>query len=199
MIPRSDIEIMIDVDPAGLTAASPEKVILGIACIHVYENAAFAGATWEGAQEALQAETEELEQLDFSCSDEEAFDEAVYEAQVGCDLAFEFGVSGAVEALCAAGCPTFASCGGHGEGFGGRSRHPWVLFAGDVARLPLLVGAAREAGCGLDTDDRGLLTVWAPSPLEMIQFGKRILSRRRFFDELPETVDRAAAEPDDDW
>lgn len=198
VIPRSDIGIAIEVDPARLTSASPETVILGIACIHEYENAAFAGATWEGAQEALRVESEELLRLDASCPDEEAFDEAAYEARFECALGFEFGVSGTVEALCAAGCPTFASCGGHGEGSGGRSRHPWVLFAGDTARLLLLTDAARKAGCGLEIDDRGLLTVWAPSVREMVKFGNCALSQRGCFDELPVTVDRVAAQPPDD-
>jgi hypothetical protein len=198
MIPRSDIEIVIDADATRLASASAATVIEGIACIHEYDNATFAYATWEAAQEALQIESDELARLDYGCQSEEAFDEASYESQLECGLGFEFGVSGAVEALCAAGCPTFASCGGHGDDFGGRSRHPWVLFAGDVVRFALVVEAARDAGCGLDTDDRGLLTVWAPSPAEMIEFGRCIVSRRGRFDELPASVDRIAARPPED-
>lgn len=201
MIPRSDVEIVVDVDPARVRSVSPEAVVEGVACIHGYENAAYAGATWEGAAESLRAEGEELPRLDASCLDEETFDEAKWDAGIEYGLGFEFGVSGVVEALCAAGCPTFASCGGHGADSGGRSRHPWVLFAGDMERLPLLVEAATEAGCGLEPDEQGLLTLWAPSTTEMIEFGERILVARHRFDNLPATVDRVAAQPpdDDEW
>jgi hypothetical protein len=184
-----------------LRLVSPDTVIHGIACIHGYENGAYAGATWEGAAESLRNESDELARLDAACATEEEFDEATWEAALECGLGFEFGVSGAVEALCAAGCPTFASCGGHGDDFGGRSRHPWALFAADAARLPLLVKAASETGCGLEIDEDGLLTVWASSPKEMIAFGERMLSGRGRFDDLPPTVDRVASQaPDDeDW
>jgi hypothetical protein len=189
---------MVEVDPDDLTTATPESVVLGIACIHEYENGAFAASTWAGAREALEAEAEGLDRLDESCTDEDDFYEAAYEARLEYALSFEFGVSGTVEALCAAGCPTFASCGGHGEGFGGRSRHPWVLFAGDPARLPHLVAVARETGCGLEVDDRGLLTAWAPSAEEMIKFGHGLAARQMIFDRLQPTVDSDEAQPPDD-
>ena len=42
MIPRSDVDVVVDVDPSHLTTASPDDVITGMACIHEYENGAFS-------------------------------------------------------------------------------------------------------------------------------------------------------------
>jgi hypothetical protein len=203
VIPRSEIEIVIDVDPALLSPPSTERVITGVACIHGYEPGVFPGATWAAAAETLQAEREELTRLDETCADEVAFDDAAFEAQGELWLSLEFGITGVVEALCAAGCPTFASCRGHSEGSGGRSSHPWVLFAADAARLPLLVQIARTAGCGLELDERGLLIVIAPSLVEAIEFGRTLLTKRNAFEAIPAVVDRdavaSAGEDEDLW
>jgi hypothetical protein len=203
VIPRSEIETAIDVDPTLLSAPTAERVISGVACIHGYEPGVFPGATWAGAAETLQAEREELTQLDATCADEVAFDDAAFEARGELWLSLEFGITGVVEALCAAGCPTFASCRGHIEGSGGRSLHPWVLFAADGARLPLLVQVARTAGCGLEHDERGLLVMIAPSLVEAIEFGRTLLAKREEFDTIPAVVDRdavaSAGEDDELW
>jgi len=202
VIPRSDVEIVVDVDPAVLTLATPETVRYGIACIHEYQNAVFAAANWVDAEETIRVEAEELARLDGTCSTEDEFDEAAFEVRTENFLDFEFGVSGAVEALCAAGCPTFASCGGHGEGFGGRDRHPWILFASDSMRLLILVRSAQMAGCGLQLDERGLLVVLAPSLSEMIEFGRLLIRSRNDLDSISPMIDRAALvqeTDDEDW
>jgi hypothetical protein len=165
-------------------------------------NGVYAAASWFDAAATLSAEAEELARLDASCTDEESFDEAAFEAQAEMFLTFEFGINGTVEALCAAGCPTFASCAGHGEGFGGRSRYPWVLFAADPLRLPLLLTPAQGAGCGLELDERGLLVLYGPSVLETVRFGLAVVGMKSGFDELPQTVDPQDAVPatdDDHW
>jgi len=198
VIPRVDFDVVVDVDPDSLRSVSAETVIDGIACTHGYEPAAYAGSAWAGAEETLEAELDELRTLDGACSDEDAFDEGAFEAQGERGLSFEFGVSGAVEALCAAGCPTFASCSGHSEDFSGRSRHPWILFATDRERLPLLLAAASNAGCGLEPDGGGLVVMRAPSVLESIEFGRALTRARADFDAIPPIVDREAAWPEED-
>jgi hypothetical protein len=147
---------------------------------------------------ALTAEAEALAQLAASTDDEDAFDYAAFDKQAELWLALELGVTGASEALCAAGCPTFASCRGHGRDFGGRSRHPWILLAPDERRVPPLEAATRDAGCGLELDESGLVEAW---PVARRDGRVRLRSARKQceFADLPEPFARADARAGEEW
>lgn len=199
VIPRAAVEVRIAIDLGRLRCADAETVATGLACVHEYDDGFYSAASWDGAEGTLTAEAEALARLDASTDDEDEFDDAAFDEQGELWLALELGVTGASEALCAAGCPTFASCRGHGRDFGGRSRHPWLLFAADERRVPLLEAAARDAGCGLELDDGGLVEAWAPSLVEIVAFGCGLHARRRDFAALPERFPRSDARAGDEW
>jgi hypothetical protein len=193
VIPRAAVEVRIAIDQGRLRCVDAQTVATGLACVHEYDDGIYCAASWEGAEGTLTAEAEALARLDASTDDEDKFDDAAFDEQGELWLALELGVTGASEALCAAGCPTFASCRGHGRDFGGRSRHPWLLFATDERRVPLLEAAARDAGCGLELDESGLVEAWAPSLVEIVAFGRALHARRREFADLPELFPRSDA------
>lgn len=172
--------------PTPLRSPRPSRPASGV---HKYDHG-FFGLDRQGLVSAFpRCDGVALAQLDASADDEGEFDDAVFQEQGELWLELELGVTGASAALCAAGCPTFASCRGHGAEFGGRSRHPWRLFAGDERRFPLLEAAARVAGCRLELDERGLLVAWAaPSLAEIVAFGRALHARRREFADLAGAV-----------
>jgi hypothetical protein len=199
VIPRAVVEVRIAVDRGRVRCVDAETVATGLACVHEYDDGIYSAASWEGAEGTLTAEAEALARLNASTDDEDEFDDAAFGEQEELWLALELGVTGASEALCAAGCPTFASCRGHSRDFGGRSRHPWLLFAADERRVPLLEAAAGDVGCGLELDESGLVQAWAPSLVEIVAFGCALHARRREFADLPEPFPRFDAAARDEW
>jgi hypothetical protein len=194
MIPRSTVDVEVNIDRQQLRSIDAQTVASGLACLHEYEPGIYPCASWEQAAGIIRAETDALIRLDASAANEEAFDDAAFDVERDLILGLELGVAGASEALCAAGCPTFASCRGHGDGPGVRSPFPWLLFAADEMRAPLLEEAARDAGCGLSLDENGLVEARAPSAAEMVKFGAALLARRREFDAIPQPFPRPSAD-----
>lgn len=195
MIPHFDVDIVIVTD--GAVEVDAHTVVDGVACIHEYDPGFFAAASWKDAAGTAASEANELADIDARAGDEDAFDELAFEAQGELALELELGVNAAAEALCAAGCPTFASCRGHHDG-SPRSQHPWILFAADRPRVELLASAARQTGCGLDVDERGLLVLYGPSVTNTVAFARAMIDRRSQFDALSPMVRREDARPDDD-
>jgi hypothetical protein len=196
MIPRAEYEQAINVDPDKVETPSFDRILYGVPCIHEYEPRFFLDASWKGAAEALEAERREIARLDASCDDETAFSDGCFEVEW--EYAFELGVSGLAEALCAAGCPTFSSCRGHdGQGTGS----PWIVCGCDSARLQLLLDAVRGSGCSAENGASGEVVIFAPSVSEAVGLGFELLTRRAAFDELSPVVDydelRAAVE--EEW
>jgi len=91
------------------------------------------------------------------------------------------GVAAAVFALNAAGCVTSMSCRGHPgyatEGFD----IPRIRVFADAAQGAILAAAVRDAGCGLEIDERGTGLIYAPSVVEMIALAEVLLGRRAAF------------------
>jgi hypothetical protein len=192
MIPRTEFEPHIDVDPEQTGGPTIERILHGIPCVHEYQPGLFLSATWKGAEEALRMERDALDEIDAASVDEEAFADAAFGVEQEMLLDFEFGVSGLVEALCAAGCPTFSSCGGHPGGSGHRSAHPWVVVECDRPRLPILLGAVEAAGCSAELQGSEGIWLRARSVTDAIALGFELVARRDDFDALPPAVDRDA-------
>jgi hypothetical protein len=190
MIPRAEFDQSIDIDPTRDYGASAERVIHGIPCVHDYEPHFFLEATWEGAEQTLRTERDAVAELDAKCDDEDSFAEAAWEEGRELFLAFELGVSGLAEALCAAGCPTFSSCSGHPDDGTHRSAHPWIVCACDRDRLHLLLEAVQATGCSADAEASGHLGLLAPSVVESIALGFELLASRFHFDAVPPAIDR---------
>jgi hypothetical protein len=184
VIPRGDGKIAIDVDPGRLCGVSAETIAHGIGGIHEYDAWIFASADWDAAERTLDLEEDELVELDARHHDESSFFDAAWEFEREY-LPLELGVSGVARALCAAGCPTFASCHGHDDGI---RNEPWVLFATDEQRLGPIVEMARAAGCGLAMED-GLVVAYANSVVETIALGREIVARRDAFGLFERHVD----------
>jgi hypothetical protein len=200
VIPRANHTPDVELDVGQLRAIDAETVANGVACIHEYDAAVYGMSTWGSAASAIATEREELARIDAAAHDEHEFDEMAFEAESELVLTLELGVGGTVEALCAAGCPTFASCRGHPAGFRGRGeegRVPWVLFGCDRDRTSVIVQAAATANCRLHVGAEGLVTVSGPSLEELLAFGSALVVRRAVFDALAPIVAREETIPDD--
>jgi hypothetical protein len=189
VIPRTEFEQSIDLDPSKGYGPSEAHVIYGVPCVHEYEPGFYLEATWESAEQTLRTERKMLAELDAKHDDEDAFGEAAWEEWREMCFSLEFAVTGLAEALCAAGCPTFSSCGGH-PGDDTRSPHPWVVCGADGDRLPLLIEAMNTTGCSAEEEVNGYIAVQAPSSVESIALGFELLARRAQFDALPHSIDR---------
>jgi hypothetical protein len=154
-----------------------------------YDPYFFLSATWEDAAETLRAEADELHVIDAASSTEDEFDERASDAAGELLLPFEFGVSGAALALCAAQCPTFSCCRGHHDG-SGTSDHPWIRFGADCERARLVARVAEDTGCALEHQTERDLGVFASSIAETISFGRALVMLRDQFDRLPAIFDR---------
>lgn len=83
-----------------------------------------------------------------------------------------------------AGCLTAASCRWHSRDRSW-SDCPVVFFAAPAWRLELLAELIAGAGCGL-VADRGMLTIYAPSIVQMHALGERVVAERGRFRRKPD-------------
>jgi hypothetical protein len=88
----------------------------------------------------------------------------------------ELGVAGLSYALCAAGCPTVASCRSHWDGLSW-SDCPVVFFVAKQSWLQPLATLIVRNGCSLDSD-RGCLKICGPSVVNTHSLAVQILTER---------------------
>lgn len=194
MIPKTIADTVVDVDIEQLRTIDVGSVLDGIACIHHYDPGFYGASSWDRAASCLSYEVEQLHMIDEKTDTRDDFDELAFECETGdLEIRLELGVWSLAETLCAAGCPTFSSCRSHREG-----NVPFVLFAADAPRVPLLEEAARTAGCGLEMDN-GLLVAWGPSLREVLSLAREILGRREAFDAMSPLVPREACVAPEHW
>ncbi|MBC6451304.1 hypothetical protein [Actinokineospora xionganensis] len=211
MIPTYDVVPRIQVLPAALTRMTPRRVVEGFSLVRDYEPQ--FDITWEEAVECLDAEAKWLERA-ATTQDAKEFDELLYSAseqEAGDDFDYLFrgmdvGVAGLVFVLSAAGYATCYSCRGHAGIM--TERAPQVRLATEPDRLQLLVGYAEHAECGLETDDEGLVTAYAPTVMGLHKLARLMADDRAVFETMEnpswlaqalELQDRQEdVEPDDD-
>jgi hypothetical protein len=99
----------------------------------------------------------------------------------------EIGVAGLTYALSAVGFRTAASCRAHGAN--SWTDCPIVLFGAHKWRAVLLAELAAEAGCGIG-QDRDMLTVYAPSIMNLMSLAEGVLAKRASFRSKPGTPAR---------
>jgi hypothetical protein len=198
MMPRHDIEPCIDVDPSSLRVPSAYDVAFGFSDNREYEP--LIDVSWDEAHDCLQAEARWLRRaMDATTVSE--FDDVLAKvpdqerATDDFDWLFrhqDVGVAGLVLGLNAAGYATCYSCRGHADL---PDRVPQVRLTCAPERLPLLLYAARNVGCGAQTDDYGLLNLYAPSADRLHRLAQVMLAHRAGFAALrPEPWhDRALA------
>jgi len=131
------------------------------------------GFSWRKVKESLALEEAFLKRLATeggTDGDDEITDDESEQL-----LCLDVGVASVVFALSAAHCVSVTSCRG-GEGHA--EAHPLVVFRCRQARVPDLLEAAEEAGCGLVNVDGGMLMVYAEDVGQMLGFARAIWARR---------------------
>jgi len=130
------------------------------------------GCSWREVQETISQEERILERLERGG---DAAEDGLTDEEAAELFYLDLGVASAVLALSAAYCVPLTSCNGetgHPEEF------PLVIFRSRPARVPDLLEAAEEAGCGLINVDGGRLMVYAERVRQMIGFARALLARR---------------------
>ena len=160
-----------------------------------YDVGVFDRSSWEVAKVVIEEEQRRLAILDARAADAHAFDALAYElfdndrsqkspwAMVG---ELEFGVSGLVVALSAAGCVTASSCRGHVHE---SDAVPYVLFRSDPDRAALVAHACATIGCGF-WDVADMLVIHGYSVAALLKLAELVVGRRAEFERIPMTVDR---------
>lgn len=128
------------------------------------------GATWEEARETLDGEQRLLGELEEYFEDDANYVELA-EILGGLDL----GTASVVMALSAAGCVPVSSCNGER---GHHEWHPAVAFFSPPALLPDLLGAAADAGCGLENYDLGTVIVYGREVAQLVAFATELIRRQ---------------------
>jgi hypothetical protein len=95
----------------------------------------------------------------------------------------EIGVAGLTYTLSTVGFRTAASCRAH-EGANSWSEFPVVLFGAHKWRAVHLAELAQGAGCGIG-QDRDMLSVYAPSILNLMNLADAVLTKRVSFRSKP--------------
>lgn len=187
MIPRYSVTPRIRLRDDSLKILSVRSVVEGFSLVRDYIPA--IDISWDEVLDCLEAESRWLDRA-ANAVDAEQFDAVLYEAveqEVGDDFDYLFrgmdvGVAGLVFALAAAGYATCYSCRGHGGIATGRV--PQVRLGTETDRLNWLAVYAERAGCGLETDDDGLVTVYASSVPDLHRMAKLMTEDRAVFESL---------------
>lgn len=196
MIPKYSISPRIRLRDRPLRTLSVKDVVGGFSLVRDYMPV--INISWEEVLECLEAESRWLNRAANSV-DAKQFDAVLYEAveqEVGDDFDYLFrgmdvGVAGLVFALAAAGYATCYSCRGHG-GIA-TERVPQVRLATEPDRLKVLTVYAERAGCGLETDDDGLVTAYASSVPDLHRMAKLMTEDRTVFESLSQPPWKAQA------
>lgn len=187
MIPTYSVSPRIRVRESSLKALSAEDVVEGFSLVRDYQQV--IDISWDEVVDCIEAESRWLDHAAGS-ADAAQFDAVLDDAveqEVGDDFdhlfrGMDVGVAGLVFALTAAGYATCYSCRGH-AGIS-TARVPQVRLATEPDRLRLLVDYAERAGCGLDADDEGLVTVYASSVPDLHRMATLVMEDRAVFESL---------------
>jgi hypothetical protein len=185
LLPEYAVEIRIDVHVEHLHV--PDLVAIADGFTDNREYWPILDLGWHRAEEIAEFEMQLLNDI-ASSADTAEFDTlaAELEEEAGIELeGLELGAAGAVTALVAAGCVTCFSCRGHA---GTNLPHPQIRFAVDRTRVKLIVDAARESRCGIESDAEGLVWIVSPSLVGMLAFADEIRVRSGSFDGLPKPL-----------
>ncbi|WP_127936635.1 hypothetical protein [Nonomuraea polychroma] len=192
MIPRYDVEPIVEIDIQQLKVPDAEDVADGFVYVHEYEPLVPVG--WAEVLECLEFEDHWLTTADAEADSPAEFDKIMDQAESGDEddipdgplQLLDLGVAGLSLALCAAGCVTFCSCRAHNDHRINTWTHPQVGFAADADRALIVARLAREIGCGLgNAVDRRYLVAYASSLSETTALAKAIYDSRADFDALP--------------
>lgn len=187
MIPRSSVGVWCSEVPRALSVPAQADALAGYLDGNREYDSSFAYSTWQDAEEVLSIEREAISGARSARSAEE-FDERLDDYYEDEDLlalgGLDAGVAGLTLALNAAGCLTTTSCRSHP----GRPRagidYPQVRFYCDADRASITRELAAHARCGFAAGDDGVLEVWAPSVIEMMNLAAAVLSARDRFGAL---------------
>jgi hypothetical protein len=98
----------------------------------------------------------------------------------------EIGVAGLTYALSSVGFLTAASCRAH-ESHSSWTDCPVVFFGAHKWRAVILAGFALQANCGIG-QDRGMLTLYAPSIRNLMSLAQALLANRTRFRSRPKAM-----------
>jgi hypothetical protein len=204
MLPRFEVDpVVSEIDPGMLRVIWLDDAMTdGIGDNRHYQD--IDGVTWQEVEDLIAAESDMVSAAASRALDFGDFDRIIdHEFASQCEddddddgllsdyVTFDVGVISAATALSAAGCVTTTSCRGHetrGE------PNPLVRFTSDQQRLQAVRSAASSAGCGLLLDSEGMLQLYAPDVMCMIEFAREMLARRQQFSAV--TTQVAVQRPD---
>lgn len=145
--------------------------------------------TWSETDEAIEQEKEILKGSMTKAGDKDQLieflrvaDEEFYRDDFEGSSAFDLGARSALLALNAAGCPTFASCGGHDYLTG--SDNPYVAFFADQRHAEIVMEVAGAVGVGLCPTDLGGIEVFSDRLDGLFDFAVELRRRAEDFDRL---------------
>ncbi len=136
--------------------------------------------SWKDAQEVLKIEEAILQRLGDAV-DHEDINDRISDEEWEDLYSLDLGVASTVLALSAARCIPITSCNG---GPGHLEGHPLTAFYCRPGRVPDLLEATAEAGCGLTNTWGGMLMVYANSVRDMVSFARALIARRRYLRKL---------------
>jgi len=131
------------------------------------------GASWKEVKQVLALEEAILQRLAAESGGER--DNEITDDESERLFYLDVGVASAALALSAARCvPITSCCGGEGH----TEAYPLVVFRCRRERVPDLLEAAEEAGCGIVNADCGMLMVYAGDVDQMLGFARGLMARR---------------------
>lgn len=169
------LEIRQEIDLGALSWPTREMISSGEVggMNRLYED--FRGCSWKLARDVIELEECILNRW-ANATEEASLDEFIGDEEAEDLYGLDPGIAAAVIALSAAGCATVASCSG---GPGHSEAHPLVAFYCRPAGALDLMEVAEEAGCGLENINGGMLLLYSDHINSMVEFGRRLWSRRR--------------------
>jgi hypothetical protein len=179
MIRNFDVETVRDATAANMDWPAPGES--GYEILNI-EHVDYDPMSWEEAVEALDYEEEILVKLrDRGLDEIEELSDDLYDDRYGYLKGLDLGVSGAVQALYAAGCVPYASCNGGCFGDFHQEHYPLIVFFADPVRIDILLEAAKHASVGLTNHIYGMLCVYSGDIERMVAFGRELVNRRQDF------------------
>ena len=146
------------------------------------------GMSWRRVREAVEFEEQVLLRFGWNTNsaEEHLGEDGAFESLLGLDI----GVASAVLALSAAKCAPISSCNGS---TGHLDPYPLVAFFSRARRVPDLLEASEEAGCGLVNGASGYLLLYSSEIRDLLLFARALLHRRDSLSRLRSSPKRRMA------